>query len=175
MIQMMSEWEWWSTDGWMDEMDGWINGWMDKWMGEMDGTDGWMKWMDEMWWMKCDGWNGWMGGRGFKRSCVLLFSSLLFSSLPLLACKVIEAAGRWEHEECDVNLAQYRQLVRLLDEAIPTLGVGHLSIRGVLDLPDLQLHSPHHTDMFFWIYDTNESLADTSLAIRFGLDSRFHT
>ena len=51
MIQMMSEWEWWSTDGWMDEMDGWNV-------------------MDEMWWMK------WMDGREGIQT--LLRSSLLF-------------------------------------------------------------------------------------------------
>lgn len=48
-----------------------------------------------------------------------------------------EAAGRREHDECDIDIAENREFVCLFDEAIAAFGIGDLAIGVVFDSFDL--------------------------------------
>ncbi|RRT74377.1 hypothetical protein B296_00032395 [Ensete ventricosum] len=67
----------------------------------------------------------------------------LRGSGPSTSGEMAEASGGGEHDESDVDVAQDGQLVGLLDEAISTLGEGHLAIGVVLYPLYLELNSTH--------------------------------
>jgi len=52
---------------------------------------------------------------------------------------LIEAAAAGEDDERDLGVAEHRELVRLLEEAVAALAEGHLPVRRVLDALDLSL------------------------------------
>ena len=70
-------------------------------------------------------------------------STIQESRVPLLA----DAYGRLprgrEHEEDEINVAQYGQLLGLLEDARPPFRVGDLPPAAVLQLLDFQFDPPH--------------------------------
>jgi len=55
---------------------------------------------------------------------------------------LVEAAAAGEDDERDLGVAEHRELVRLLEEAVAALAEGDLPVRGVLDALDLDLAPP---------------------------------
>jgi hypothetical protein len=56
---------------------------------------------------------------------------------------LVETAAAGEDDERDLGLAEHRELVRLLQEAVAALAEGHLPVRRVLDALDLNPPSSH--------------------------------
>jgi len=54
----------------------------------------------------------------------------------------VEAAAAGEDDERDLGVAEHRELVRLLEEAVAALAEGDLPVRRVLDALDLDLAPP---------------------------------
>lgn len=59
------------------------------------------------------------------------------------AGELVELPSRGEDDECDLGVAEDRQLEGLLEEAIPPLGERDLPARVILDPPHLGLPSHH--------------------------------
>ena len=55
---------------------------------------------------------------------------------------LVEAAAAGEDDEGDLGLAEHRELVRFLEEAVATLAEGDLPVGGVLDALDLDPAPP---------------------------------
>lgn len=62
---------------------------------------------------------------------------------PVILGKYCQLSRRREHNHGNVNIAQHGKLIRLLHQPIPPLRIGHLPIRGILNLLYFELHSPH--------------------------------
>lgn len=59
-----------------------------------------------------------------------------FHDLPAITV-LRELPRRREHDKGQVDITQHGQLVGLLDKPIPTLGIRHLPVGGILDLLNL--------------------------------------
>jgi hypothetical protein len=55
---------------------------------------------------------------------------------------LVEAAAAGEDDERDLGVAEHRELVRLLEQAVAALAEGDLPVRRVLDALDLDLTPP---------------------------------
>ena len=62
--------------------------------------------------------------------------------IPLRAGELVELAAVGEDDERDLGVAEHRELVRLLEQAVATLAEGDLPVRRVLDVLDLDLAPP---------------------------------
>lgn len=62
---------------------------------------------------------------------------------PCFDREMSKAARRREHDESQINVTKYGNLVGLLDEPIPTLRIRDLSIRVVFYPLHFQFHSAH--------------------------------
>lgn len=65
----------------------------------------------------------------------------IYASSPVVGV-LVEAAAAGEDDERDLGVAEHRELVRLLEQAVAALAEGHLPVRRVLDALDLDLASP---------------------------------
>jgi hypothetical protein len=63
--------------------------------------------------------------------------------VPVVVGVLIEAASAGEDDQSDLNVTEDGELVRLLQQPVPTLAEGHLAARRVLDPLDLNLTPPH--------------------------------
>lgn len=63
--------------------------------------------------------------------------------IPVYIGELIEASSAGEDDECDLSVAEYGELVGLLQQPIPALAEGHLTARLVLDSLYLNLPPPH--------------------------------
>lgn len=71
------------------------------------------------------------------------FRVYLFCFIPSSAAELVELPSSGEDDESDLRIAENRELVSFLQEAVPTLGEGHLPVDLVLDPLQLYPSSPH--------------------------------
>jgi hypothetical protein len=66
--------------------------------------------------------------------------------VPGMAGVLVELPLGGEDDERDLGVAEHGDLVRFLQQPVPALGEGHLSVDLVLDPPQLHRPAPHVAD-----------------------------
>lgn len=70
---------------------------------------------------------------------------------------LVDFAGARNHDERDLGVAEDGELVGLLEESVPSLGVGHLPVGRVLYPPDLDL-PPRHLSLSLLLLSLSSNL-----------------